>query len=505
MPAEFMSFGTPDRFEIGIRTRLQRDPMERWPKGYGWSLGDLRITVGRRVLTENLRGAVRRSYVSWYLLPLFEWIAQNWTVLLHEEDFGWPEPSPLPAAVVVPSILAATVEANDEQGSARYHDAQQWRERHALRASATGGLFPDVYFRRFLDSIEISWTDTQPKFAPDDFRLITPAGYAGFSVEQVATPIWDALNFVADGGLGKPRLEADRERLALLSQSVERLRGLTVVEMAAARISKAVLEKLLELPKNLQPNLLSGDLVDDAPAIAAFSPATAMYGGLSPDLGLDDVQALSSLAVAAAARSETSHLLKLVRNAGGIPRRPAFAEGYELANQLLEELNPQLAQGWVDIRALLDALSITVVEQALSSESVRGVALAGRGVGPTILINISSPFNRDEEGKRFTLAHELCHILYDRGRALRVGISSGPWAPAAVERRSNAFAAMLLMPRDLVISTFAELDADYRAADDVSRVAMQLHVSWRALMEHLYNLRLIGDADRESLRRSMSN
>ena len=49
--------------------------------------------------------------------------------------------------------------------------------------------------------------------------------------------------------------------------------------------------------------------------------------------------------------------------------------------------------------------------------------------------------------RRFTLAHELCHLIHDRGYGARLAIASGPWAPADVEQRANAFAAMLLDAR----------------------------------------------------------
>ena len=36
-------------------------------------------------------------------------------------------------------------------------------------------------------------------------------------------------------------------------------------------------------------------------------------------------------------------------------------------------------------------------------------------------------FNSNDSGKRFTIAHELCHVLFDRTRARRVAhASSGP-------------------------------------------------------------------------------
>ncbi len=44
------------------------------------------------------------------------------------------------------------------------------------------------------------------------------------------------------------------------------------------------------------------------------------------------------------------------------------------------------------------------------------------------------------------LAHELCHLLFDRKSFVSLALVSGTWAPAPLERRANAFAAELLLP-----------------------------------------------------------
>ena len=61
--------------------------------------------------------------------------------------------------------------------------------------------------------------------------------------------------------------------------------------------------------------------------------------------------------------------------------------------------------------------------------------------------------------RRFTLAHELCHLLVDRDKGARLAIVSGPWAPLDVERRANAFAAALLMPEAAVAKAVAHATA----------------------------------------------
>ncbi|MCP3736498.1 ImmA/IrrE family metallo-endopeptidase [Sphingomonas sp. RP10(2022)] len=497
---DFQPFGYRDRFEIAIRPARHRDPIDRRPQGYGWLLGDLKLTVGGRILTQHQRdGQPRRDHVTWYLLPLFEWLAEHWVDLLHEEEFGWREGSTLAAAAIVPRVLAESIGKDDADAMARYDAAQAWRGRHGLRAAAEGGIFPDLYIRRFLDTIELSWSDVPALFAPDDMRFVSRPGYAGCAVGDVATPLWDALTYVVDGGLGLPDTEAERQRFAALQARLAEIRALTVVDFARARVAAPVLAAAIgELGAAVAADLFQSERVaDDVPAVAAFAPAIAMYGGLSPTLGGADVGILSRLVLDAQQRGELPALAALVEDKGGVPRRSPALEGYTLAEDLLEEWDIERGTGAIDIRALVARLDIAVHEHALETDSIRGVSLAGQGMAPTILVNTTSIFNRTDEGRRFTLAHELCHILYDRGRAKRLGLTSGPWVPAAVERRANAFAAMLLMPRSRVIEAFG---AAYDDAVELRRVAGVLQVTPRALVEHLHNIHLIDEVARERLR-----
>ena len=105
MTTEWTTFGDPSRFELGVRWRRDSEPRARRPKVYGWSIGDLRITVAGRQVTRNRRGVAAQSYVSWYLFPVCLWIADNWAELLHEEDFAWPKGASLPAAAACSDAL----------------------------------------------------------------------------------------------------------------------------------------------------------------------------------------------------------------------------------------------------------------------------------------------------------------------------------------------------------------------------------------------------------------
>ena len=115
--------------------------------------------------------------------------------------------------------------------------------------------------------------------------------------------------------------------------------------------------------------------------------------------------------------------------------------------------------------------------------------------------NMRNPAYHDGNGdevRRFTMAHELCHLLYDRGKEHKVAIASGPWAPKDVERRANAFAAMFLMPRELVRAACRDAGT-LNTLEAVESVARSLHVSVTATLHQLANLYVIDEGTRDRL------
>lgn len=76
-----------------------------------------------------------------------------------------------------------------------------------------------------------------------------------------------------------------------------------------------------------------------------------------------------------------------------------------------------------------------------------GVTLADRDRGPTIILNLDGR-NARATVRRFSLAHELCHLLVDWNRMEPIAQLSQyrDDSRLAVEQRANAFAARLLCP-----------------------------------------------------------
>ncbi len=496
---EFATFGDPSRFEIAVRWTGDSELRARRPAEYGWSMGDLRITIGDHVVTKSRRGATTQNYIAWYLSPFLSWLAQNWALLLHEEEFAWTEKSAAPAAVACHRAMEDWIAAEDDFGKTRYRAAQGWYRRHALRSVSEGGLFPDLFIRRFVDDIELSWTADAPLFAPDGFTFATDPGFARLAVSDVAAPLWEVLTWAAS--TPPPHLQdEDRKRHAALAVQIEQIQSLTPVDFECAHVSREIIEKVRRaFAAENRLDLVDEHIEQGQPFIDVLSPAVAMFGGVNPQLNQADLESLRSVLIETSGGADAAVLAALVLVARGAPLgiRP-HEDGYRLAEELLEALGKPGNADFVDVQAICDYLQIHVLERAFATDTIRGVALAGDGFRPTILVNMTSVFNSNALGRRFTIAHELCHILYDRSRARRVAHVSGPWVAPGIERRANAFGAFLLMPRALVLR---QLDGENSlTAERITWLSNLLRVNETPLIEHLYNIDLINEWDRERLR-----
>ena len=487
---EFARFGDPSRFEIAVRWTRDSEPRARRPASHGWSTGDLKITIGDKAITHSRRGAAQQSHVGWYLAPLFDWLASNWGSLLHEEAFAWTEKHAVPAVIACHHALDRWIATTDAYGRERYKAVQSWYRRHALRQASEGGLFPDLFLRRFGDEIELSWSATSPLFAPNDFVFVVEPGIARLKVAEVAEPLWEALQWCAS----EPPThlpEHDRQTWRALCQKIELH---SWFDERRARQDPMLTSGFFARSDRRWsvrgvPNLLEEDVGPGHPFVETFSPAVAMFGGVNPNL----TQPISTLFAACSRGPSGEAIARRSRASWKSTQRAQSAflmlRDTALPRSFSDEIKLPGAETWIDIRNVVHGLQVEIKERELRTDSIRGVALAGAGFRPTIVVNSKSIFNVNEYGKRFTIAHELCHILFDRARARRVDAYQWSWAAPGIERRANAFAAYLLMPRVLLL----RIVGDPHYADEpavVRSFANALQVNETALIQHLYNLGL---------------
>ena len=500
--------GDTDVFALKIAFAPDPDEGQAIKPEVSASWGSFQIWVRGRNLCAHVEEGERIASVHWYLLPLMEWFVRHWNPLFHEER--------LPAkndGISAWQSLRSTrfppqaIEENRKQTAKWEREWQAWWTRHALRSAREGGLFPDVLFRRVRDSVEVSWGPVDGKETPEFSEA--PQGEYRLLPRAVAEPLHDVLysasEYLVTLAAGSRRAKALRRNLqALKDTSGHRekrlmwLAGLGTSEKAVRtgwRRAVASLSAVAEAPRQAMLAISESPLV-----VAGSCHAALMFGSLAPRIKKIDVLSLAQTMVDLYRPEYRSEENQTLSSLARIEESafPAWHQGYELAETLHEQVQRLfVGSKSVDIEKLIETLGIQVKNLKLSDTKVRGVSIAGPHHQPGIVVNLSYPANSYLWGRRFTLAHELCHLLFDQEEGSRLAIASGPWAPVDVEQRANAFAAMLLMPASLVRRAVSEMSEPLKTARGVSEIADQLQVARSSMVSHLQNLGYIDDFDKQ--------
>lgn len=167
-------------------------------------------------------------------------------------------------------------------------------------------------------------------------------------------------------------------------------------------------------------------------------------------------------------------------------------------NDVLEIVKEYKRNAPVSVPGLVRALGLDVDETVFLFPELAGLIERRPNGAYRIVVNA-----RDSEPrKRFTIAHELGHYLLHRdligngtddNRAYRSVAGSQFYnskLTQAHETEANRFAAGLLMPADLVRSTFA------KHGGKIDAIASDFGVSRSAMVYRLKNLGLIDEVDR---------
>jgi len=498
-----------DKSAFAIKIAFMDDPDEGRGASADESLswGGFQLWVGGWNLCAHLEEGELAEWAHWYLLPLLEWFVREWNPLLHEErlpcraaDEAW---TGLRETRFPPPALDAAQESAWESS---WHG---WWSRHAIQAAREGGIFPDVIFRRFRDTIEVSWGDSRGQGVPDHVTFAARPGAIRFEPKHVAGPIYDAIKGAVTH---LSSVAPHSERIAALKRGARSLRtqkqdsrlawlaGLGVDKGSVHRGWNRFKRQITVFPKEQQNALLA--MSGNSPLVVEGScHAALMFGSLAPNVTKPDVLVLAESLIRLTSPDGDPEAMASRCRVAPIDGSddPPWSQGYALAEEFQESLDGCTDGEHVDVEAILEHLGVEVDGAELSDESIRGVAIAGPRHRSGILWNRNNHFNADVRGQRFTLAHELCHLLFDRGIGQRLAIASGPWAPPSLEQRANAFAAMLLMPIGTVRSIVAGMNEPIATAQDVSTIAGRLETGFHATLRHLRNLGYVDDSSRQRI------
>lgn len=162
------------------------------------------------------------------------------------------------------------------------------------------------------------------------------------------------------------------------------------------------------------------------------------------------------------------HLRRLLRTtqieaAYSIPSLPV--DDYESVEQIAALTRAQwlMQSGPVhDLTRVAEAAGVVVVHSDMAGSSVDGVTFSVPGLPPLVALNVNQPADR----MRFTLAHELGHLVMHRTQPTQ-----------QMEEQANNFASFLLMPSKDIRPYFS------RRID--LRLLAELKPMWRVSMASL--------------------
>jgi Zn-dependent peptidase ImmA (M78 family) len=368
-----------------------------------------------------------------------------------------------------------------------------------------------VVIRRLLDDVEFSWGEAPLAGAPGGFRFLHGSGTARVPPRIVAGTLFEVLRQAVEALTEEQpqseRLRALRGRIAALADA-ERQFARTALLAGLGATPEHWLERWQKLLRDLEPHC-SGCVdsiqqwfepqAGDHLCVAGSCEAAVMFGSASPTLTEHDVLTIATLLVRSNQPKPSSKWTALAGEPQALSTGESpWSDGYRLAQEWSAKAGIRHTHnGVVDVEAHLEKLGVTVANIELDDPQTAGLAVQPRQGAPHIFVNRRNPRCEYPSGRRFILAHELCHLLHDRAHGRSLAMISGPWAPKDLEKRANAFAAALLMPSALLKKGLpAGDDLDYQS---LLVLAKRLHVSTDALAHHLANCGLISEPTRDVL------
>lgn len=505
--------GQRDQFAIKLSIFPDPDDGKGASEADAATWGSLELWVNGLNLCQHREQEISIDSVQWYMLPVLRWLIDKWDFLLHEErlpgrnadrDSWLSMRQTMDAPAALPELQAEAWEVS-------WH---LWWQRHSLLACREGGLFPNVFIRRFRDQIEFSWGPTTLAGAPGHYEFFASHGYARVDPQVVADVMWDLLDNATEhlckDHQNEPAFSLLRQEFQAIESSGRNSRrlGLAAGFSENGTLASVQYDELVATLSNKQVDgRLEGFLKCESTKTIIFeSPQVClMFGTIAPNINQQDVSRLADFIANAYSPNAESHKLKNMTRDEPIfsaLQRP-WDHGYDLADSFHEALFEKYCQhAPVDIEGLYNELEIAIQNVTLNDRSIRGVALAGENFKPSVAINQSYRY-QEPYPRRFTLAHELCHLLHDREHGKKLAIVSSPWAPVDIEKRANAFAAMFLMPTELIVSVAESQSIAFDSIPDLWRLCESLQVSFSSAIEHLCNLGFVDESTRDAMRQEM--
>jgi Zn-dependent peptidase ImmA (M78 family) len=398
----------------------------RWRDNYGTSgpvartWGDLQLWVRDTLIWGNPAGKGGQPQgIRWSWIDLLECLAIAWPYLEEEEaypiDFATPVEAPKHLGELHGRARLRWRSLPEEQAEEEEERLDDFLLVHDLSQALKGAYPPNLLLLRH---------GNQMRAATRAQEWILSYADCMSTLEILSERIADRLSHLDDA----------RSKLALERwQARDQLQTLSRLE-AATGLDQETLERVWPGP------------INDANVPYPLKAAARMAG---PHLPEDALRALLAVLakVPAGAAPKLAHPRSLAAEVMALDDADEpYVQGYRLAGHLREKLN--LGGDLVDPEQLLRSWQVTIRDIELpTGGTLDAIAVLSQERQPTVFVNTCGSRSRFPTGRRVSLAHELCHLLVDTEGALPAVEVLGGRVPPDVERRANAFAAELLLPR----------------------------------------------------------
>jgi len=505
-----MQSGDPARFAFKLsflRNPHGGDDFAAPEEALSW--GNFTVWAGGENLCAHIEQDEILDSAHWYMLPLLEWFVRNWDAIFHEEAPPLRNDG-FTAAEILAKSKNPPISLKEVDEFEWMDKWTAWWDRHNLRSQREGGVFPDLYLRRFRDTLEVSTGGESLLCVPKEFSFLAPNRRYVVQLEEASDSLYKVLKGAAEE---LDRRLPDSSRIRKLISGIDdlsdpgrrdaRMAWLARCEgdvVAYQRIAQAVGSAFSEAPAERYEEIAGRDR--HKPLVAVGSAyAQLVFGAYSPSVTEQDVRALSHAVIHnyVADASDALNRLNLDLGLAGVKDLRPGEQGSRLGERASESLFSDQSTSWIDVRRAVAELGVTVSGLSLTDSKVRAVSVFGPTQSPAIFYNSQFKWGVTEEITRFTLAHELCHLILDRDYANELALASGPWAPLDIEQRANAFAASFLMPTWLLRQKLAQLNGDVAEFGVVVELATALHVSVTSVIDRLHNLGELDVYERNSL------
>ena len=474
-----ITFGLPRTFAIRVLP-LQGGPEEGDPSARATWVA-LELWVNGQNLTAHTHETDQtvHSALHWPAIHLARWLVRSWQGFY--ETARWPRSAP--PGVWLPQDLLRRWDrdiAENDPPDEELDSRDDFVATHFLQAGAAGGVVPDLCLSRDSDRIVVSWDNLQR--AITDVTFHRPVGDAEVDARGFADTVEKFVDWVRDR---LPAESADAKELEAWLEGFQAPETAWRMVRSFAGLDEDRARVIAPGPRDLSElfGLTQEWASDGAMARPELSTIAVAFRSLSPRIEPAELLTLRdrilSLAPNEAAFAAMDALVRGIPDPGG--RLPDYEQGYALA----ESVRAEIGNAWdfLDVEGLVAKLGIAVEDVSLSDADLDGGAVCDGKHGPAIFVNTRSPRACVSWGRRMILAHELAHLLFDRRHAVPLAVISGPWAPVRLERRANAFAAELLLPK----RALQRLARTYEEDELIEQAKLQYGVGIRMASWHVDN------------------